>query len=91
MACVTTIQYFRPLYNLERVEVLRGSNALLFGRGGGGGVVNRVSKMAQTEQSFVDLSGGVDSFGANTMTVDGNLSLSDSQALRLNSMIEKHR
>ena len=82
------IQYFRPLYNLERVEVLRGSNALLFGRGGGGGVVNRVSKMAQTEQSFVDMSGGVDSFGANIMTVDGNLSLSDSQALRLNTMIE---
>jgi catecholate siderophore receptor len=35
------VQYFRPLYNLERVEVLRGANALLFGRGGGGGVVNR--------------------------------------------------
>ena len=30
------VQYFRPLYNLERVEILRGANALLFGRGGGG-------------------------------------------------------
>jgi catecholate siderophore receptor len=32
------IQYYRPLYNLERVEVLRGPNAMIFGRGGGGGV-----------------------------------------------------
>ena len=34
------VQYFRPLYNLEQVEVLRGPNALLFGRGGTGGVLN---------------------------------------------------
>ncbi|OZA67403.1 MAG: TonB-dependent siderophore receptor, partial [Sphingomonadales bacterium 39-62-4] len=37
-------QYYRSLYNIERVEVLKGANALLFGRGGGGGVINRVSK-----------------------------------------------
>ena len=34
------VQYFRSLYNLEQVEVLRGPNALLFGRGGTGGLVN---------------------------------------------------
>ena len=28
------VQYYRPLYNLEQVEILRGPNALLFGRGG---------------------------------------------------------
>ena len=38
------VQYYRPLYNLERVEIMRGANALLFGRGGGGGIVNRVTK-----------------------------------------------
>ncbi|MGH6787739.1 MAG: TonB-dependent receptor plug domain-containing protein, partial [Novosphingobium sp.] len=42
-------QYYRPLYNIERVEVLKGANALLFGRGGGGGVINRVSKAPQFE------------------------------------------
>ena len=31
-------QYFRGLYNLERVEVLKGPYALIFGRGGGGGI-----------------------------------------------------
>ena len=32
------VQYYRPLYNLEQVEILRGPNALLFGRGGTGGL-----------------------------------------------------
>ena len=34
------VQYYRSLYNLEQVEILRGPNALLFGRGGTGGIVN---------------------------------------------------
>ena len=40
------VQYYRDLYNAERVEVLKGPNAMIFGRGGGGGVVNRVTKEA---------------------------------------------
>jgi len=40
------VQYFRDLYNVERVEVLKGPNAMIFGRGGGGGVINRVTKKA---------------------------------------------
>jgi catecholate siderophore receptor len=39
-------QYFRDLYNVDRIESIRGPNALIFGRGGGGGVFNRVSKDA---------------------------------------------
>jgi outer membrane receptor protein involved in Fe transport len=41
------VQYFRDLYNVERVEALKGSNAMIFGRGGGGGVINRVVKGAE--------------------------------------------
>src|SRR4051812_38447226 len=37
-------QIFRDLYNLERVEVLKGPAGMIFGRGGAGGVVNRVVK-----------------------------------------------
>ncbi|WP_411288394.1 TonB-dependent receptor [Phenylobacterium sp.] len=40
------LQYFRDLYNAERVEILKGPNAMIFGRGGGGGVINRVTKRA---------------------------------------------
>ena len=41
------VQYYRDLYNLERVETMKGPNAMIFGRGGGGGVINRVTKEAQ--------------------------------------------
>lgn len=40
------VQYIRDLYNVERVEILKGPNAMIFGRGGSGGVINRVTKQA---------------------------------------------
>ena len=40
------VQYYRDLYNVERIEALKGPNAMIFGRGGAGGVVNRVMKSA---------------------------------------------
>jgi outer membrane receptor for monomeric catechols len=40
------VQYYRDLYNLERFEALKGPNAMIFGRGGGGGVINRVTNEA---------------------------------------------
>jgi catecholate siderophore receptor len=40
------VQYFRDLYNVERVEALKGPNAMIFGRGGAGGVINRVTRQA---------------------------------------------
>ena len=39
-------QYYRDLYNIERVEILKGPNAMIFGRGAAGGLVNRVGKVA---------------------------------------------
>ena len=46
------VQYYRSLYNVEQVEILRGPNALLFGRGGTGGVINRVSKKRSLGRNF---------------------------------------
>src|SRR5436190_22937432 len=40
------VQYYRDLYNVERIEALKGPAAMVFGRGGGGGVLNRVTKEA---------------------------------------------
>lgn len=40
------VQTYRDLYNIERLEVFRGPNAMIFGRGGVGGVINRVTKVA---------------------------------------------
>lgn len=83
------VQYYRPLYNLERVEVLKGSNALLFGRGGGGGVVNRVTKTPVLGETFYAGSASVDSLGAFALTSDVNASLGDSAGFRMNSMYEE--
>lgn len=88
------VQYFRPLYNVERIEIMRGANALLFGRGGGGGVVNRVTKTASTQSDFAVLSGNLDTFSAGGVTVDVNRAMDDDQAVRLNAAfdrIDNHR
>ncbi len=81
-------QYYRPLYNTERVEVLKGANALLFGRGGGGGIVNRVSKAPDLDAIGGTISGGVDTLGAWSVAGDANLPLSQVAALRLNATYE---
>lgn len=41
------VQYYRDFYNIERVEAIKGPNAMLFGRGGGGGIINRATKQPQ--------------------------------------------
>jgi catecholate siderophore receptor len=41
------VQYFRDLYNVDHVEVLKGPNAMIFGRGGTGGLINRITKQAR--------------------------------------------
>src|SRR4030095_13000652 len=61
------VQYYRDLYNLERIEALKGPNAMIFGRGGAGGVVNRVSREAAFGSSReVSLQGGM--FGQKRLT-----------------------
>ena len=77
------VQYYRSLYNVEQVEVLKGPNALLFGRGGTGGLINRVSKKALIGETFTNMNVGLDSFGAGDFAVDGNIEVNDSAAFRL--------
>ena len=83
------VQYYRPLYNLEQVEVLRGPNALLFGRGGTGGVLNRVTKKAVIDEAFTQAQISIDSLGEVGGQIDHNASLSNSMALRVNVMVEQ--
>jgi len=88
------VQYFRSLYNVEQVEVLRGPNALLFGRGGTGGIFNRVSKKAQIGDQFTGYKTSVDSFGGFNAEIDANFITSDTSSVRLNAhyeSLENHR
>jgi catecholate siderophore receptor len=81
------VQYYRDLYNLDRVEALKGPNAMIFGRGGGGGVLNRVTK----EAGFFPLraftaQGG--RFGNKRFTGDLNQAINSKVAVRLNGVYE---
>ncbi len=81
------VQYYRDLYNVERTEVLKGPNALSFGRGGGGGVLNRVTKEAGfTPLRQVVIEGG--SFDNKRVSADFDQPLSDRFAFRLNGVYE---
>lgn len=77
------VQYYRGLYNLEQVEVLRGPNALLFGRGGTGGTVNRVTKKAVLDEVFTNLDAAADRFGAIDFAADINRETGTNSALRV--------
>ncbi len=78
------VQYYRSLYNVEQVEILKGANALLFGRGGTGGLINRVSKTAKIGETFGALDSGADTFGGADVALDGNIEVSDTIAFRIN-------
>lgn len=81
------VQYYRDLYNLERVEALRGPNALAFGRGGGGGVINRVTKQAGFSPGYeFTLQGG--SYGNRRAAFDLNRPITSKLAVRANGIGE---
>jgi len=82
------VQYYRSLYNIDQVEILRGANALLFGRGGTGGLVNRVTKKGQIGEDFTGYKAAIDTFGAFGVELDSNFTASDTSAFRINAMYE---
>jgi catecholate siderophore receptor len=82
------VQYYRGLYNLERVEVLKGPNAMIFGRGGGGGVVNRVTKKPGPRAS-ASAAVSVDGYGGGFIEADVNRPLGAGVYARLNLTYEQ--
>jgi len=80
-----TAQYNRETFNLEQVDVLRGSAAMLFGRGQAGGVINQVTKTAKLKDANV-ISGSVGEHSYYQFTGDFNKKITDTAAIRLNVM-----
>jgi len=81
------VQYYRDLYNLERVEALKGPNAMIFGRGGSGGVINRVVKEPEFSAFHqITLEGG--SFNDKRISADFDQPFSDKVAMRVNGVFE---
>lgn len=65
-----TAQYYRDLSNTERIEVLEGPAAVLYGRGSSGGLINRVTKRPQMEGKLGELSYTAGSYGEQRGTAD---------------------
>ncbi len=80
-----TAQYNRETFNLEQVDVLRGSAAMLFGRGQAGGVINQVSKMAELQDSNL-VTGSLGEYDYHQFTGDFNKKITETSAIRVNVM-----
>lgn len=81
------VQYFRDLYNVERVEILKGPNAMMFGRGGVGGVLNRVTRQADWTPAYeLNLQAG--SWDERRVTADLGQDFSESIAARITGVYE---
>jgi len=81
------VQFFRDFYNVDRVEVLKGPNAMIFGRGGGGGIVNRVLKRPSLNP-YRQVTGSGDGFGGFRLTGDVDQPLGDNFGVRINGLYE---
>ncbi|MEE1866211.1 TonB-dependent receptor [Pseudomonas auratipiscis] len=76
-------QYVRDLHNIERIEVLKGPAAVLYGRGSQGGIVNRVSKMPEAgRRSSIEAQGGSEDL--RSLYADLSADPSENISLRLN-------
>jgi catecholate siderophore receptor len=81
-------QYDRDTFNYDRIEVMRGSASMLFGRGSTGGVVNQVTKKPfLSDLNEVGATYGTGNF--KRLTGDFNIKTGDDDALRLNVMRTK--
>ncbi|MEJ7931294.1 TonB-dependent siderophore receptor [Ramlibacter sp. AN1015] len=78
--------YERDTFNNDRIEVLKGSASMLFGKGSTGGVVNQVSKQPfQMTQHEVDTTLGTGDF--LRLTGDFNWRTGEDAAFRLNALV----
>jgi catecholate siderophore receptor len=82
------IQTYRDLYNIDRLEVLKGPNGMIFGRGAAGGAINRVSKEAGWD-AVRELQLSYAGYNQKRASIDVGQGLSDSVAFRLNAVDEQ--
>ncbi len=81
------VQYFRDFYNIDRIEVLKGPNGMIFGRGGSGGVINRVRKKANWAPIHeIKFSAGT--YDHKRFSLDVGHVINDMVAIRLNGLFE---
>ncbi len=78
--------YDRDTFNNDRIELLRGSASMLFGRGSTGGAVNQVNKKPRLiDEQEVSITLG--HYNYKRVTGDFNIQTGESAALRINAMV----
>ncbi len=80
--------YFRDPYNAERIEVLKGPSGMTFGRGGAGGVINRVSKRP-LDTPMTQVEASIGSYNDKRVSADLSGRLSPTAGFRINAMAEE--
>ncbi|PTP08191.1 TonB-dependent siderophore receptor [Vibrio splendidus] len=78
-----TLQSYRSLANIERVEVVKGPAGALYGRGSAGGIINLVTKRANGD-NFTHVNGSVGSNNLFVGQVDSSMALTDKVSGRIN-------
>jgi len=80
-------EYFRDLYNVSHIDVLQGPAALLFGRGGAGGIINLVTKQPERDR-IREFEFETGSYRHLRGTLDVGDAIGQSGAYRLLAMVE---
>ncbi|TCN78557.1 iron complex outermembrane receptor protein [Vibrio crassostreae] len=78
-----TLQSYRSLANIERVEVVKGPAGALYGRGSAGGIINLVTKRANGD-NFTHVNGSVGSNNLFVGQVDSSMAITDKVSGRIN-------
>lgn len=78
----------RDASNVETIEVLKGPNGAVFGRGEPGGTINIITKKAKIGKTFGRIGAQAGSFDTYRGEGDLNIAISDKLAIRANGAIE---
>ena len=81
------VQTYRDFYNTDRIEVLKGPNGMIFGRGAAGGAINRVTKEAGWDP-VRELTVSVGAYDHKRTTLDIGNAINDVAAFRINAVYE---
>ena len=79
----------RDASNIDKIEVIKGPNGAVFGRGEPGGTVNIITKKADTRDTFGSASVSAASYDTYRLEGDANVAVSDNFAIRLNGAYQE--
>ena len=78
-------------YNVDRIEMDRGPNSILFGVGTVGGVLSTYTKVPRMDKNFTNITTTFDSNASMRVEFDFNRKISDQVALRVNALVDRNR